>query len=209
MTGKNIKIETKTRVIGAAEAVLKGLLVVGAVAIAVSSPQFGSALSRALMKEIKRSKKLKESKKSLREKEYPKEKIQSTFYYLRGKGLIDIEHRGHQMYITLTEKGIKRAGKYQINDLKINKSEAWDKKWRILIFDVSDKHRNKREALRGKLKQLRLFQLQKSVWVCPYDFGDIVKILRSFFGLTDDEMKVITASEIENDQRIRNYFELD
>jgi len=78
-----------------------------------------------------------------------------------------------------------------------------------LIFDISDKHKNKREALRGKLKQLGLFQLQKSVWVCPYEFRDVVKILREFFGLTDDEMKVITASEIENDRRIRDYFKLN
>jgi len=188
--------------------VLNALLAVGAVAIAASSPRFGSVLSRAIIKEIKRRQKLKKKNQISLKKEFPKEKILSTFYYLRSKGLIDIEYKGPQMYIALTEKGIKKAGKYQINDLKIKKSEIWDKKWRILIFDISDKHRNKREALRGKLKQLRLYQLQKSVWVCPYDFGDVVKILREFFGLTDDEMKIIIAAKIENDQRVLDFFEL-
>jgi DNA-binding transcriptional regulator PaaX len=152
---------------------------------------------------------MKNKNRKLEEKEFPKEKIQSAFYYLRSKGLVDIEYRGRQMYIALTEKGVKKAGKYQINDLKIAKAETWDQKWRILIFDISNKHKNKREALRGKLKQLNLFQLQKSVWVCPYEFQNVIKILRDFFGLTDDEMKVITASEIENDQRVRDYFELN
>jgi CRISPR-associated endonuclease Cas2 len=78
-----------------------------------------------------------------------------------------------------------------------------------LIFDIQDKHKIKREALRGKLKQLGLFQLQKSVWVCPYEFKDVVKILRDFFGLTNDEMKIITASEIEDDKRVFDYFELN
>jgi len=199
-------MERKT---GTAKTILNALLVVGAVAVAAASPQFGSALSRALTKEMKRRGRMKNKNRKLQEKEFPKEKIQSAFYYLRSKGLVDIEYRGPQMYITLTEKGVKKAGKYQINDLKIAKAEIWDQKWRILIFDISDKHKNKREALRGKLKQLRLFQLQKSVWVCPYEFQNVIKILRDFFGLTDDEMKVITASEIENDQRIRDYFELN
>lgn len=193
---------------GTVKIILRVLLVVGAVAIAATSPRFGSVLARALMKEMKRLGRIKNKNRKLQEKEFPKEKIQSAFYYLRSKGLVDIDYRGPQMYITLTEKGVKKAGKYQINDLQIAKPEKWDQKWRILIFDISDNHRNKREALRGKLKQLRLFQLQKSVWVYPFDFQDVVETLREFLGLNGDEMKVIIASEIENDQRIRDYFEL-
>jgi CRISPR-associated endonuclease Cas2 len=189
--------------------ILNVLLVAGVMVIAASSPKFGSALSRALMKEIGRRQKLKGKDRLLREKEYPKEKIQSAFYYLRSKGLINIEYKGQQMYIALTDNGVKKAGKYRINDLEISKPKIWDKKWRILIFDISDKHRNKREALRGKLKQLKLFQLQKSVWVCPYEFQDVVNVLREFFGLTADEMKIIIGFEIENDTRARDYFKLN
>jgi DNA-binding transcriptional regulator PaaX len=132
---------------------------------------------------MKRRGKKKNNNEELLEKECPKEKFQSAFYYLRSKGLIDIEYRGPQMYISLSEKGVKKADKYQINDLKIKKPGVWDKKWRVLIFDISDKHKTKREALRGKLKQLRLYQLQKSVWVCPYDFGDVVKSCGNFLAL--------------------------
>jgi len=207
---KNDRLKkAKKRAVGAVKVVLKVLLVTGAVAVAASSPMFGAVLVREFKKEMRRKNRLKAKYQNPQKEEYPKEKIQSAFYYLKRSGMINIEYRGPQMYISLTEKGVKRAGKHQINDLKIIKSEKWDQKWRILIFDISDKHKSKREALRGKLKQLGLFQLQKSVWVCPYEFRDVVKILREFFGLTDDEMKVIAASEIENDRRIRNYFKLN
>ena len=201
--------EVRKRAVGAAKIVLKVLLLTGAVAIAASSPMFGRALAREFQKEMRYKNRLKQRLQKSQKEEYPKEKIQSAFYYLKRRGLIEISYNGPQMYISLTEKGTKKAGKYKINDLAIKKPEKWDKKWRILIFDISNKHKVKREALRGKIKELGLFQLQKSVWVCPYEFGEIVKILREFFGLTDDETKIITASEIENDARARNFFKLD
>lgn len=187
---------------------MSALLMVGAVVLAASSPMFGTVLVREFKKEMRRKNRLKAKYNVPQKEEYPKEKIRSAFYYLKRKGLIDVEYRGPQMYIMLTEKGKKKAGKFQIDDLKIKKPEKWDGKWRVLIFDISDKHKAKREALRGKLKQLNLYQLQKSVWICPYEFGDVVKILREFFGLTDDEMKVIAASEIEKDDRARDFFSL-
>jgi CRISPR-associated endonuclease Cas2 len=93
--------------------------------------------------------------------------------------------------------------------LEIKKPRKWDQKWRILIFDIQDKHKVKREALRGKLKELGLYRLQKSVWVCPYDFFQEMDFLREFFGLKYREMRIITASEIENDEEIKAFFEIN
>jgi DNA-binding transcriptional regulator PaaX len=135
-------------------------------------------------------------------------KLYCAFYYLKKKGLIDINYRGKQMYISLTEEGQKRAGKYKIDGMKIKKPKKWDKKWRVLIFDIKDKQKIKREALRGKIKELDMLQLQKSVWVYPYDFTKEMKLLRKFFGLTETEMNLIEASKIEDENRIREYFGL-
>ncbi len=91
-----------------------------------------------------------------------------------------MDYRGKQLYITLTPEGRKEVGKYQIDDLEIKKPLRWDKKWRILIFDIKEKNKIKREALRGKIKQLGLYPLQKSVWVCPYKFYKEMDMLRRF-----------------------------
>lgn len=182
-----------------AKVILKGMLVSGGVAVASTNPYF---VSRALPKiisaakyELKRKNKIKNFKRS--------------FYYLKSRDMVEIEDRCGQIYISLTKEGKKRAGKFQINDLEIPKPKKWDKKWRVLIFDIREKHKLKREALRGKLKELGLYKLQDSVWTCPYSFQKEVKILRNFFQLTQDEMKIITASNIEDDERIKSFFGLD
>jgi DNA-binding transcriptional regulator PaaX len=132
----------------------------------------------------------------------------NTFSKLRKQGLIKIRNNNGQIYISLTAEGKRKAGKYQIDNLKIKKLKKWDKKWRILIFDIKNEQKIKREALRGKIKELHLFQLQKSVWIYPYDFTKEMGILRSFFGLTKDEMQIITASNIENDGMAKKFFGL-
>ena len=52
------------------------------------------------------------------------------------------------------------------------------------------------DVVRGKIKDLGLFQIQKSVWAHPYDFQKEVELLRSFFNLTKDEMKKLALDGI-------------
>lgn len=182
-----------------AKNILKGMLIAGVIAVASTSPYFVPSLMKDFKKYVKYR---------MRDNKNKNRKFTNTFYYLKNRGLVKIEDRNGQIFISLTEEGKKRAGKYQINDLKIEKTKKWDKNWWVLIFDVKDKHRIKREALRGKIKELGLFQLQKSVWIFPYNFQKEIELLRSFFGLTDEEMKVIVASKIENDSEARSFFGL-
>jgi hypothetical protein len=178
--------------------ILKGILTAGVIVIASTSPYF---ISRTLPKIIKYACYHWKNKRQ-------KNKFAKRFSYLKNHGLINIENKRGQIYISLTEEGKKLAGKYQIDDLRIKKSGKWDKKWRILIFDIKNKQKIKREALRGKIKELKLYQLQKSVWIYPYDFRKEMSILRKFFQFTKDEMQIIIADEIENDQKARIFFGL-
>lgn len=178
--------------------IINGLMWTGAFYVACSNPYFAS---RALPRIIKHfSRKIKNKKEQ--------KKYYDTFYRLKKEGMINIEYVGKQMYISLSEEGKKKAGKYKIDDLKILRPKKWDSIWRILIFDIKDKHKIKREALRGKLKEWNLFQLQKSVWVCPYDFQREVDILRSFFNLKKEDVKIIIAQYIEDEGEIKKHFNL-
>lgn len=179
--------------------ILKGLLISGGIAIASTSPYFATRLIPALIKYARYRK---------RQKDFEKKKFYNAFYKLRKRGFIKFKYSGKQVYISLTLEGRKWAGRYQIDDLQIKKPRKWDKKWRVLIFDIKEKQRNKREALRGKIKELGLYQIQKSVWICPYEFIKEINLLRQFFGLTNDEMTVIKTDNIENDQKIKTFFKI-
>jgi len=164
----------------------------GLVYVAAGSPYF----ILNVMKEFKNRKK------------YGRKKVYDTFYTLQKQGYIKIGKRNHQIYISLTEKGKKKAGRFQIDNLKIKKPIKWDRKWRLVIFDISQLQRIKREAFRGKLKDLGFAPLQKSIWIHPYPCKDEIDLLKEFFGLSLKELRLITAESIGDDTYPRGVFKL-
>lgn len=170
--------------------ILKGLALSGAVYIAATSPYF--ALN--LMKALKYSKK------------YPKKRVYDTFYRLKREGHIKIRREKGQIYISLTNKGKKKAGWLQIDDLKIKKPKKWDGKWRIVMFDIVELKKTHREAFRGKLKELGFQPMQKSVWVYPYNCKDEIDLLRNFFGLSEDDLRLVVAEKIGKDNELKEAF---
>jgi len=172
--------------------ILTWIAVAGLITIAATSPYFGTNLIRAFQ----------------RRKRYGKKKVYDTFSRLRREGYLKVEKHNHQIYISLTKEGRKKAGRFQVNGLKIEKPKHWDGLWRIIIFDIIQPQRIKREALRGFLRRLELYPLQKSVWVHPYNCKDEIKLLRDFFGLGENELRIIVAKDIGNDQAIKKYFKL-
>ncbi len=193
-TAKTIKRKFYTKTI------LKVLLLTGVFVVASTSPYFWPGVLKAYF----RNKKYKGSYRNKAQRR----NFLSTFSYLKSKGLIEINKTNKQIYIILTEEGKKRAEQFQINDLTIKKPRKWDKKWRVVIFDIKHEHRMKREALRGKLKQLNFYQLQKSVWIYPYSCRGEIDLLRKFFGLDKDELRLITAQKIEDDKGIKEEYGL-
>jgi len=176
--------------------ILYWLAVAGAVCIAATSPYFGINLMKGVKKWLKYR------------KIYHKKRITDTFKRLQKQGCIEIEKKGGQIYIRLTEKGKKMAGWLQIDALKIKKPKKWDGKWRLVIFDISQLKKFYREAFRGKLKELGFYPLQKSVWIFPFDCKDEIELLRDFFGLSQNEMRLITAQDIGPDDWLKNKFKI-
>ncbi len=175
--------------------VLTALMLTGAICIAATSPYFGVNLMRAFKYRRKYGEKRKKT-------------IYNTFYRLKREGYIDFNINNHQLYINLTDEGRKKAGRFQIDALEIKKPAKWDKKWRVVIFDIPDLNRIKREAFRGKLREIGFYQLQKSVWINPYDCRDEIELLREFFGLDEKQVRLIVADDIEEDIYIKGVFKL-
>jgi len=172
--------------------IFRWLMIAGAVSIAATSPYF----LRNLFIYNKRLKR------------YPNKKISDTFYNLKRQKLIKIQSKNHQIYISLTKEGKNKAGWLQIDNLKIAKPKKWDKKWRVVIFDIAQLKKLHREAFRGKLKELGFYPLQKSVWIHPFDCRDEIELLKDFFGLLEKELRLIIAEDVGNDNKLKEIFKI-
>lgn len=75
---------------------------------------------------------------------------------------------GTDIQITISELGRKRVLKFDFDKLEIKKPLIWDKKWRLVFFDVPEKKRLIRDSFRIKLQDLGFQELQRSIFIHPY-----------------------------------------
>lgn len=81
-------------------------------------------------------------------------------------------------------------------------------KWRLVVFDVPEKHKKAREALRRKLKNLCFFRLQDSVWVTPFPCEDEVRFIRELFNVPFNVDVIETTDLKHHEIRLKKYFEI-
>lgn len=84
----------------------------------------------------------------------------------------------HKLHYRIKGEG-KRTLLEQFPHLRFSQ-QKWDGFWRIVIFDVPESKRYQRDQLRQYLDDLGFGQLQRSVYITPYDFD---QDLMEFFKL--------------------------
>jgi hypothetical protein len=143
--------------------------------------------------------------------QFSKKKMSNAFAYLKHKKLIEIiVDDGKKTKVLLTNKGQKRVREYSIDTLEIKKPAKWDGKWRILIFDIPSKpkiYNLAREALRGKIKELGFYQMQKSTWVYPYECEDELLFIAEAFEV-QKHIEILTVEKMLHENLFRKKFHL-
>jgi len=106
----------------------------------------------------------------------------------------------------LSKEGEKRWLQYQLRNLKLKKSKHWDRKWRIVLFDIPEPRKKVRDALRRRLKNLGFFEFQKSVFIYPFSCRDEVNFVINFFNIEDNVFYL--EAPISPDYNFRQHFNL-
>lgn len=110
----------------------------------------------------------------------PQQYKRHNFSLLIGKslktGYVERIIKNGKSYLRLTSAGKEQMEReFPITSL----TKTWNKKWIIVIFDIEEKSRGKRNRLRNMLKNVGFGILQKSVWITPLPIGQDVKELLS------------------------------
>src|SRR3989339_1088563 len=109
--------------------------------------------------------------------------------------------------IVLTKEGIKKSIKFKLDEMKIEIPPKWDGEWRIVIFDIPERFKKAREALRKKIKDLGFVKLQESVFVFPYECEDEINFIVEVF-LIRLFVKFMRVKSFTNDEKLRVDFGL-
>ena len=143
-------------------------------------------------------------KKYSKNKKFKQEwEIKKILKYLEQKKYIKISQEKQKIY--LAEKGAMEFIKFRATQ----KKEKWDGKWRIIIFDVSETRRNNRDFLRKQLKWIGFKELQKSVWVFPFDVkNDIKELMEISKYKCGGDIRFLTTEKIEEDDDLKKWFDL-
>lgn len=84
-------------------------------------------------------------------------------------GEIEKVVKNEQIYLRLTSKGEKKI-KRDFPLLTFQRKK-WDKRWRVVFYDIAEVSRKVRNMLREKLRELGFRMVQRSVWISPHDIA--------------------------------------
>lgn len=175
--------------------ILRYLIIGGGLLLILSSP----AGTRRLLKQIP---------KELRK--YKKAQLLRAISKLRERNLVThVMEQENIITVSITSDGKKQLKKFDFDNLSIERPKMWDKRWRLVIFDIPEDKKLAREALRQKLKDLGLIKLQDSIWVTPFSCEKEIGLIKSVFSLSDYWIDVIITDNVgSKEYQFRKLFDL-
>ncbi len=102
---------------------------------------------------------------------------------LRRQGLVEITKKGRTLKVQLSVKGIHRLQQHHIEKVSIAEPASWDKKWRMVTYDVPRELSAKRMLFTKQLRRLGFTMVRESVWFHPYPCFDKLNELVQFCGI--------------------------
>lgn len=136
------------------------------------------------------------------------QRIRQGVSRLEQEGLVTVSGEHGKRHIRITEKGRKMMNEIAFREHTIPEQAFWDGKWRVLIFDISERRRRVRAQLRRLLQGVGFMRIQDSVWVYPYPCDEFVSLVRAHLKSGIGELRSFVAEALESDKGLREHFRL-
>ncbi len=134
-------------------------------------------------------------------------RVRRAFTKLNHLELIESTIENNEKKVILTAAGRKKITEYQLENLKPNQPKEWDKKWRLVTFNVPENLKASRNLFRNKLKDLGFAVFQKSIFIYPYECRSEINLISEFLGIRP-HIKFIEASRFDGEELFREKFNL-
>lgn len=134
--------------------------------------------------------------------------LESSIHKLYRTKLINEKHnRDGTLTITLSESGRNLALTYNLDTLILTKTKIWDGKWRLVTFDIPERIKKVRDALRYHFKKIGLCEFQKSLFIYPHECKKEIDFIIEFYRARK-YVRFILAETIDNEPKSKKYFNL-
>lgn len=140
-------------------------------------------------------------------KRFNKSYLRQTLRRLEKQKLVEIKEVGGKQKIIITQAGKRKILEYSIDELQIVKPNRWDKKWRIVIYDIPKRKKPLQELVREILKNLGFYPMQESVYIIPYPCYKEIEFLREYYHV-GPYIKYLLIEKLEDDSVYKTYFGL-
>lgn len=125
---------------------------------------------------------------------------------LVAKGLITFVEKDGKRLARITKKG-ELILQMETEKQAMTKKRKWDRRWRVVIFDIPERRKNIRDRLRLFMSEYGFARLQDSVWIYPYDCEDLITLAKANFCIGADVLYMI-VERLERDKYLREHFGL-
>ncbi len=131
-------------------------------------------------------------------REFDKSRFRAILNRLKKEKIIEVFHKDNREIVELTQKGKNLVPNYLAREMPKVAKTSWDGKWRIVLFDIPNTKGKTRDAFRRKLQEIGFYQIQKSVFVFPYDCAREISYLRDLYQI-ELYVKYLVADIIESE----------
>lgn len=124
------------------------------------------------------------------------------------KALLDInEGLDGITAIAVTEAGTRIADTAGLVPNSVIRPSEWDKKWRLVLFDVPESKKKRREAFRYHLRRMGFTEFKRSALIFPFPCAKEVDVLAERLNIRENVV-MITAESISDEFRFKKHFSL-
>jgi len=109
--------------------------------------------------------------------------------------------------LVLTREGVRQARVQYLfgKSIRFKNPKEWDKKWRIVLFDIPEDDKRFRDVLRSHLRELNFYKLQQSVFISPFPCEKQLLELVSLYKV-ESFVRIVTADWVDNEEKIKKHF---
>ena len=122
--------------------------------------------------------------------------LRRVLYYMKEQNYLSGDYLHGLQLTDKAKQRLKQRSAYEITP-----AETWDKRWRVIIYDIPEKHKTSRDKLTHFLRLSGCYQLQRSTCITPFACRDVIETICARLHV-DEYISYFEALNLDNEHAL-------